>query len=197
MPFVLPALPFEKTALEPVISAETLDYHYGKHHAGYVSKLNTLIIDTNFEKEEDLERVIMTSSGPIYNNASQVWNHTFYWSCLRAPCDDNAPTGQTAELINKSFGGFEAFKEAFVANALSHFGSGWIWLVVDPQDSSRLKIVQTHDGDCPQKLGLGKPVLTCDVWEHAYYVDYRNNRGSYADSFFKIVNWDFVESLLA
>ncbi|KAH8582219.1 superoxide dismutase [Cryptosporidium sp. chipmunk genotype I] len=197
MPFVLPSLPYDKKALEPVISSETLDYHYGKHHAGYVTKLNSLIKSTEFENETDLMKVIMKSSGPIYNNASQIWNHTFYWSCLRSPSETNMPTSKVAKLIEESFGSFELFKESFAANAAGHFGSGWIWLVIDPVNSPKLKIVQTHDGDNPEKLGLGKPVLTCDVWEHAYYIDYRNNRGSYVDKFFSIINWDFVESNLS
>ncbi|KAF7457003.1 superoxide dismutase [Cryptosporidium felis] len=196
MPFTLPALPYDKKALEPVISSETLDYHYGKHHAGYVTKLNSLIVNTEFEKEEDLMKVIMKSSGPIYNNASQIWNHTFYWNCLRSPMDTNAPTPKVLKLIEESFGNLDSFKDTFVSNALSHFGSGWVWLVVDPNNANKLKIVQTHDGDNPEKLGLGKPILTCDVWEHAYYIDYRNDRNSYVKKFFSIVNWEFVDSNL-
>ncbi|TRY49618.1 Manganese/iron superoxide dismutase [Cryptosporidium tyzzeri] len=197
MPFELPPLPYDKKALEPVISPETLDYHYGKHHAGYVTKLNSLIKSTEFENETNLMKVIMKSSGSIYNNASQIWNHTFYWSCLRSPSETNKPTSKVSKLIEESFGSFESFKESFTANATGHFGSGWIWVVIDPINNQKLKIVQTHDGDNPEKLGLGKPVLTCDVWEHAYYIDYRNNRGSYVDQFFSIINWDFVESNLS
>lgn len=194
MCFKLANLPFDKTALEPVISAETLDYHHGKHHAGYVIKLNSLIKGTEFEKETDLVKVIMKSSGPIYNNASQVWNHTFYWNCLRSPTNNNIPNQTLLSMINNSFGSFDSFKESFLTNAIGHFGSGWIWLVIDPKDAQKLKIVQTHDGDHPEKLGLGKPILACDVWEHAYYIDYRNNRSLYVEKFFSIVNWDFVES---
>lgn len=194
MPFELPPLPYDKKALEPVISSETLDYHYGKHHLGYVTKLNSLIKSTEFESETDLMKVIMRSSGPIYNNASQIWNHTFYWSCLRTPSESNAPTPRVAGAIEESFGSFESFKESFATNATGHFGSGWVWVVIDPSNGRKLKIVQTHDGDNPEKLGLGRPILTCDVWEHAYYIDYRNNRGSYVDKFFSIINWDFVES---
>lgn len=192
MTFTLPKLPFEKNALEPVISSETIDYHYGKHHAGYVTKLNSLIEKTEYEKESDIMKIIMKSSGPIYNNACQVWNHTFYWNCLTSPSEKNIPSDHLLKLIQDSFGDFKSFKELFLSNALGHFGSGWVWLVVD--NNKKLKIVQTHDGDHPEKLSLGKPILTCDVWEHAYYIDYRNNRGSYVEKFFDIVNWKFVES---
>ncbi|KAH8741864.1 superoxide dismutase [Cryptosporidium ryanae] len=194
MSFILPSLPYDRAALEPVISAETLDYHHGKHHAGYVTKLNSLVKGTEFESETDLMKVIMRSSGPIYNNACQVWNHTFYWNCLRSPVEGNAPNSKLLNMINNSFGSLDSFKELFLSNALGHFGSGWIWLVIDPDNSGKLKIVQTHDGDYPEKQGLGKPIMACDVWEHAYYIDYRNNRGLYVEKFFSIVNWDFVES---
>ncbi|KAH7647741.1 superoxide dismutase [Cryptosporidium bovis] len=194
MSFTLPSLPYDRTALEPVISAETLDYHHGKHHAGYVTKLNSLLKGTEQEKETDLMKVIMKSSGPIYNNACQVWNHTFYWKCLRSPTEGNTPNSTLLNMINDSFGSLDSFKELFMSNALGHFGSGWIWLVIDPSNNKKLKIVQTHDGDYPEKLGLGKPLMACDVWEHAYYIDYRNNRGLYVEKFFSIINWDFVES---
>jgi len=184
---VLPDLPYAKDALEPHISAETLEYHYGKHHATYVDKLNGLIPGTEFESAS-LEDIIKKASGGIFNNGAQVWNHTFYWNCL-SPNGGGAPEGDLAEAINEAFGGFDAFKEAFTNSAINNFGSGWTWLVKDA--SGKLEIVNTSNAANPMTDGK-TPVLTCDVWEHAYYIDYRNARPKYLESFWNLVNWDFA-----
>lgn len=187
----LPELPFSKDALEPTISKETLEYHYGKHHQGYVNNLNKLIKGTEFE-DMDLEDIIVKSSGGIFNNAAQVFNHTFYWNCL-SPDGGGEPKGKLLDAIKDSFGSFEDFKEKFAETATGTFGSGWAWLVKDKND--KLEIVSTSNAGNP--LTDGKtPLLTCDVWEHAYYIDYRNARPSYVEKFWNIVNWDFVESNL-
>lgn len=187
MSFELPALPYEKNALEPHISAETLEYHYGKHHNTYVVNLNNLIKGTEFEGKS-LEEIIKTSTGGIFNNAAQVWNHTFYWHCL-SPKGGNAPTGAVADAINKAFGSFEAFKEELTKSAVGNFGSGWTWLVKKADGS--LAIVNTSNAATPLTSG-DKPLLTVDVWEHAYYIDYRNARPNYLEHFWALVNWDFV-----
>lgn len=187
MAFELPKLPYEKNALEPHISAETIDYHYGKHHQAYVTKLNELTKGTKNENAT-LEDVIKNSEGPLFNQAAQVWNHTFYWNCL-SPKGGGAPTGKLADKINQAFGSFDKFKEQFTNTALGTFGSGWAWLVQD--NSGSLKIVSTSNAQLPMTQGL-KALLTCDVWEHAYYVDYRNARPKYVEAFWKLVNWDFV-----
>lgn len=183
----LPPLPFAKDALEPVISAETIDYHYGKHHQAYVNNLNKLIAGTEFE-DMPLEDIIRKSSGGIFNNAAQVFNHTFYWHCL-APDTGGKPKGELADAIDQAFGSFEAFKEKFSATAATTFGSGWAWLVKD--SNGKLEIVSTSNAGTPLTEGK-KPLLTCDVWEHAYYIDYRNARPSYIEKFWDLVNWDFV-----
>jgi Fe-Mn family superoxide dismutase len=187
MSFELPALPYEKTALEPFITAETLEYHYGKHHQAYVTNLNGLIPGTEFEKLS-LEEIITKSSGPIFNNAAQVWNHTFYWNCMK-PNGGGHPTGELAAAIDKSFGSFEKFKEEFTKCAVTTFGSGWAWLVKNADGS--LALVSTSNAGCPLTSGQ-KPLLTCDVWEHAYYIVYRNARPKYVEDFWSVVNWDFV-----
>ena len=187
----LPPLPFAKDALEPVISAETLDYHYGKHHQAYVNNLNKLIVGTEFE-DMPLEDIIRKSSGGIFNNAAQVFNHTFYWHCL-APEAGGAPAGKLAEAIDQAFGSIESFKEKFSATAATTFGSGWAWLVKN--DEGKLEIISTSNAGTPLTEGK-KPLLTCDVWEHAYYIDYRNARPSYIEKFWELVNWDFVASNL-
>lgn len=187
MPFTLPELPYEKDALAPHISKETLDYHYGKHHQAYVTNLNKLIVDTPYETMT-LEDIIKGSSGSIFNNAAQVWNHTFYWHCL-SPKGGNQPTGQLADAITQAFGSFEAFKEQFTQTAATTFGSGWAWLVQN--DQKQLKIISTSNANTPIHEGL-TPLLTCDVWEHAYYIDYRNARPDYISAFWKLVNWEFV-----
>ncbi|MEW6742645.1 MAG: Fe-Mn family superoxide dismutase [Planctomycetota bacterium] len=183
----LPPLPYAKNALEPHISAETLDYHYGKHHQAYVTNLNKLIPGTEFE-ELALEEIVKRSSGPIFNNAAQVWNHTFYWQCL-GPHAGGEPTGPVADAIKSVFSSFANFKEKFTNAAVTTFGSGWAWLVKDK--SGRLDIVSTSNAATPLTEGK-KPLLTCDVWEHAYYIDYRNARPKYVDAFWNLVNWKFL-----
>ena len=183
----LPVLPYAKDALSPVLSAETLDYHYGKHHQAYINNLNKLIAGTEYE-DMDLETIIKNSSGSLFNNAAQVFNHNFYWDCL-SPDGGGEPTGSLAEAINKNFGSFAAFKEKFTAVALATFGSGWAWLVKNAQGG--LEIVSTKNAGTPITDGK-TPLLTCDVWEHAYYIDYRNARPAYVEEFWKVVNWDFV-----
>ena len=184
----LPALPYAKDALQPNISAETLEYHYGKHHATYVANLNKLIPGTEFENMS-LEDIVKKSSGGIFNNAAQTWNHTFYWNSL-APNGGGEPSGALAEAINKQFGSFAQFKEKFANAAVTTFGSGWAWLVKNSDGT--LAIESTSNANTPLKDGK-KPLLTCDVWEHAYYIDYRNARAGYVDVFWKIVNWKFAE----
>jgi Fe-Mn family superoxide dismutase len=183
----LPPLPFAKDALEPVISAETIDYHYGKHHQAYVTNLNNLIKGTEFE-HASLEDIVRKSSGPVFNNAAQVWNHTFYWEGL-GPNAGGTPKGRLAQAIDASFGGFAQFVEAFTKAAIGTFGSGWAWLV--QQEDGRLAIVTTPNAATPL-TGKDRPLLTCDVWEHAYYIDYRNARPAYVEAFWKLVNWDAV-----
>ncbi len=185
----LPELPYSRDALSPVISAETIDYHYGKHHQAYVTNLNKLIAGTNYENME-LTDIIKQSSGGIFNNAAQVFNHNFYWNSLK-PNGGGEPTGKLAEAIDKYFGSFAAFKEKFTAVAIATFGSGWTWLVKNADGS--LDIVSTSNAGTP--ITDGKiPLLTCDVWEHAYYIDYRNARPAYVEQFWNLVNWAFAES---
>ncbi|SHI86595.1 superoxide dismutase [Parasporobacterium paucivorans] len=183
----LPSLPYSMDALEPTISKETLEYHYGKHHQAYVTNLNKLIAGTEFENMS-LEDIILKAEGGIFNNAAQVFNHTFYWKCL-SPDGGKEPQGKLAETINQNFGSFTAFKEKFTQTAVGTFGSGWAWLVED--QNGKLEIVSTSNAGNPKTAGK-KPLLTCDVWEHAYYIDYRNARPSYVEKFWSIVNWDFV-----
>ena len=183
----LPELPYPKNALEPHISSETIDFHYGKHHQTYVTNLNNLIQNTEFANAS-LEDIIMKSSGGLFNNAAQVWNHTFYWHCL-APKAGGQPKGALLEAINKTFGSFEEFKQKFTQTAIGTFGSGWAWLVKNKDGS--LALVSTSNAQTPMTSGQ-KALLTCDVWEHAYYVDYRNARPKYVESFWALVNWDFV-----
>ncbi len=192
MSFTLPPLPYEKNALEPEISAETIEYHYGKHHQAYVNNLNNLIPGTEFEKMS-LEEIIKKSSGGVFNNAAQVWNHTFYWNCL-SPNGGGEPTGELADLINKHFGSFVAFKEKFSDAAVKTFGSGWAWLVQNKDGS--LEIISTSNAGTPMTNGQ-TALLTCDVWEHAYYIDYRNARPKYVEAFWSLVNWKHAASLLA
>ncbi len=187
MSFELPNLPYEKNALEPHISAETLEFHHGKHHATYVNKLNEMVPGTEFEGKS-LEDIIMKASGGIFNQAAQVWNHTFYWNCM-GPNAGGEPTGDVADAINKAFGSFAEFKEKFAASAAGNFGSGWTWLVKNSDGS--VEIVNTSNAANPMTDGK-TPLLTCDVWEHAYYIDYRNARPKYVEAFWNLVNWDFV-----
>ncbi len=188
MEHTLPPLPYPKEALAPNISAETLEYHYGKHHAAYVANLNTLIKGTEFENMS-LEDIVKKSSGGIFNNAAQTWNHTFYWNSL-SPNGGGEPSGPLADAINKSFGSFAAFKEKFTNTAVTTFGSGWAWLVKGPDGT--LTVESTSNAMTPLKDGR-QALLTCDVWEHAYYIDYRNARPAYVDAFWKIVDWKGVE----
>ncbi|MCB1192949.1 MAG: superoxide dismutase [Fe] [Leptospiraceae bacterium] len=187
----LPELPYAQDALAPHISKETLEYHYGKHHQAYITNLNKLIPGTEFEKLS-LEEIVKKSSGGIFNNAAQVWNHTFYWNCL-SPKGGGEPSGALADAINKAFGSFATFKEKFSNTAVTTFGSGWAWLVKNSDGS--LALESTSNAGTPLTSGK-KPLLTCDVWEHAYYIDYRNARPKYVETFWNIVNWDFVASNL-
>ena len=187
MAIELPALPYDRTALAPHISAETIDFHYGKHHQTYVTNLNNQIKGTEFDNL-DLEAIIRKAQGGMFNNAAQVWNHTFYWNCL-SPGGGGEPGGKLGDAINAAFGSFTAFKEQFTNTALTTFGSGWAWLV-QRQDGS-LALVSTPNAATPL-TGTDKALLTCDVWEHAYYIDYRNARAKYVEAFWNLVNWDFV-----
>ncbi len=187
MTHVLPPLPYAKDALKPVISAETIDFHYGKHHQAYVTNLNNLVPGTKFENAS-LEEIVMQADGGIFNNAAQVWNHTFYWNGL-SPDGGGEPTGALATAIDQAFGSFSAFREAFVKSAVGNFGSGWTWLVKG--EDGKLAIVNTSNAANPMRDGK-KPLLTIDVWEHAYYIDYRNARPKYLDEIWKLVNWNFV-----
>jgi Fe-Mn family superoxide dismutase len=184
----LPPLPYAKEALAPHISAETLEFHYGKHHAAYVANLNKLIPGTEFENMA-LEEIVKKASGGIFNNAAQIWNHTFYWNSL-SPNGGGEPTGALADAINKQFGSFAQFKEKFANTAVTTFGSGWAWLIKNGDGS--LAIESTSNAGTPLKEGK-QALLTCDVWEHAYYIDYRNARAAYVEAFWKIVNWKFAE----
>jgi len=187
MAITLPELPYAIDALEPQISEETLEYHYGKHHATYVAKLNPLIEGTDLA-DADLETIIKNSEGGVFNNAAQVWNHTFYWNCL-SPNGGGEASGPVADAINTAFGSFEAFNEQFTNSAVNNFGSGWTWLVKNTDGS--VSIVNTGNADTPITTDA-KPLLTVDVWEHAYYIDYRNARPAYMEAFWNLVNWDFV-----
>ena len=183
----LPNLPYANDALEPHISAETIEFHYGKHHATYVAKLNGMLAGTEFESAT-LEEMIMGASGGIFNNAAQIWNHSFYWNCL-SPDGGGTPELGLDEAIDRDFGNFEAFKDQFAASAVGNFGSGWTWLVKN--SAGNLEIVNTDDAENPMKQEH-LPLLTCDVWEHAYYIDYRNKRPDYIAAFWQLVNWEFV-----
>ena len=187
MAFELPALPYANDALAPHISAETIEYHYGRHHRAYVTNLNNLT-EGKPEANQSLEALIKTAEGGLFNNAAQVWNHTFYWNCL-SPNGGGAPSGDAAAAINQLSGGFDAFKQAFGAAAAGNFGSGWTWVVKDA--SGALAIENTSNAGCPIRDGK-TPILTIDVWEHAYYIDYRNARPDYIGAFWNLVNWDFV-----
>ncbi|GAB6263140.1 superoxide dismutase [Fe] [Photobacterium sp. R1] len=193
MAFELPALPYEKNALEPHISQETLEYHHGKHHNTYVVKLNGLIEGTEYA-DKSLEEIIKTSTGGVFNNAAQIWNHTFYWHCL-SPNGGGEPTGEVADAIVKAFGSFEDFKAKFTDAAINNFGSSWTWLVKKADGS--LDIVNTSNAGTPLTEAGVTPLLTVDLWEHAYYIDYRNLRPDYMNAFWALVNWEFVAKNLA
>ncbi|MDH5378843.1 MAG: superoxide dismutase [Fe] [Gammaproteobacteria bacterium] len=188
----LPELPYAMDALEPHISKETLEFHYGKHHQTYVTNLNNLVKGTEYESMT-LEEIINKASGGLFNNAAQVWNHTFYWNCL-SPNGGGEPTGAVADAINKAFGSFEEFKQKFSQTAITTFGSGWGWLVKNGDGS--LALTSTGNAGTPMTQGQ-TALLTCDVWEHAYYIDYRNARPKYVESFWNLVNWDFVAQNLS
>lgn len=196
MAIELPALPYEKNALEPQISAETLEYHYGKHHNTYVVKLNGLIEGTEFA-DKTLEQIVKTSSAGVFNNAAQIWNHTFYWNSLtpNAAQAANAPTGALADAINASFGSFEEFQAKFTDSAINNFGSSWTWLVKNADGG--LAIVNTSNAATPLTDESVTPLITVDLWEHAYYIDYRNLRPSYMAAFWSLANWDFAAANFA
>ncbi|HET6602731.1 MAG TPA: Fe-Mn family superoxide dismutase [Xanthomonadaceae bacterium] len=187
MAIELPPLPYARDALAPHISSETLDYHYGKHHQAYVDNLNKQIAGSELEGME-LDKIIRKAQGGMFNNAAQVWNHTFYWHCM-APRGGGEPDGKLADAINKAFGSFAQFREEFGKAAIGTFGSGWAWLV--QRDDGSLGIVSTQNANTPI-TGSDRPLLTCDVWEHAYYIDYRNARPKYVEAFWNLVNWGFV-----
>jgi Fe-Mn family superoxide dismutase len=187
MEHTLPPLPYAMDALQPHISKETLEYHYGKHHQAYVTNLNNLIKGTEYENAS-LEEIIKKSSGGVFNNSAQVWNHTFFWNCM-APNAGGAPTGALADAINAKYGSYDKFKEEFTKSCVSNFGSGWTWLVKKGDGS--VDIVNTSNAGTPL-TSADKPLLTCDVWEHAYYIDYRNARPKFVEAFWNVVNWDFV-----
>jgi Fe-Mn family superoxide dismutase len=188
MAFTLPPLPYDKNALAPHISAETLDFHHGKHHQAYVTNLNKAL-EGKPEANKSLEDIILASDGPVFNNAAQVWNHTFYWSSMK-PNGGGQPSGDLADAIKRDFGSFEKFSEAFSNAAATQFGSGWAWLVLGKD--KKLAVTKTSNADLPLKHGE-KALLTIDVWEHAYYIDYRNARPKYIETFLKsLVNWDFA-----
>lgn len=188
----LPELPYAMDALQPHISKETLEFHYGKHHNAYVTNLNNLVSGTEFENMS-LENIVKKApAGGVFNNAAQVWNHSFYWNCL-SPNGGGEPTGKLLDLINESFGSFDKLKEQFAKSAVTNFGSGWTWLVQN--SNGKLELINTSNAGTAltsEKTAL----LTCDVWEHAYYVDYRNARPQYVDAFWNLVNWEFVEKNL-
>jgi len=191
MAFELPELPWAKDALAPHISPDTIDYHYGKHHQANVNNLNNLVKGTDLEGKS-LEEVVRSSEGGVFNNAAQVWNHTFYWHSMK-PGGGGEPTGKVAELIKSSFGGYAEFRKEFAQAAATQFGSGWAWLVAD---GDKLEIVKTPNAETPLTTSK-KPLLTIDVWEHAYYIDYRNARPTYIDTFLDhLVNWDFANQNL-
>ena len=193
MSFSIPPLPWGYDALVGKgISKEQVTFHYDKHHQGYVTKLNAAANANPELAKKSVETLIASEKGPIFNLAAQIWNHTFYWNCL-SPNGGGQPKGKLMQAIEADFGSFDKFKEEFTAAAVGHFGSGWAWLVRD--SSNKLRVVQTHDAGCPLADGQ-KPLLTCDVWEHAYYIDYRNDRAAYVKAFWEAVNWEFVESNL-
>lgn len=182
----MPPLPYDKKALSPYISEQTLEFHYGKHHKGYVDKLNLQIQGQSFDKA-NLEEILKNSEGGLFNLSAQAWNHEFYWNCLSAPSQNTIPT-ELKNALERDFGSMDEFQSQFTKESLAHFGSGWAWLV---RENGQLKVISTHDADTPLVHGL-TPLLTCDVWEHAYYLDYQNNRAKYLENFWKIVNWNFI-----
>ncbi len=190
MSLTLPPLPWARDALEPHLSAETIEYHYGKHHLAYLDKLNELIAGTEFAGEP-LERIIRSSSGGIFNNAAQVWNHSFYWQCLAPPGGQAAgePAGELAAALTAAFGSIDEFRGQFTAAAIATFGSGWVWLVRTTDGKPAIR--STANAANPLTTGE-KPLIACDVWEHAYYIDYRDDRRRYLEAFWHLVNWRFA-----
>lgn len=189
----LPKLPYKRDALEPHISQKTIDYHYGQHHAGYVKNLNNLIEGSHFENM-NLETIIKNSEGSIFNNAAQVWNHTFYWNCMSSE-ENIMPQAVLLKNIERDFGSYDDLKQLFIKQAATLFGSGWLWLVCDK--NGKLSLLQTSNADTPIARDEFKPLLTCDVWEHAYYLDQQNQRLAYLNEFWQIINWRFVEKRLS
>ncbi|MBR6775078.1 MAG: superoxide dismutase [Bacteroidales bacterium] len=189
----LPKLPYKRDALEPHISQKTIDYHYGQHHAGYVKNLNNLIEGSHFENM-NLETIIKNSEGSIFNNAAQVWNHTFYWNCMSSE-ENIMPQAVLLKNIERDFGSYDDLKQLFIKQAATLFGSGWLWLVCDK--NGKLSLIQTSNADTPIARDEFKPLLTCDVWEHAYYLDQQNQRLAYLNEFWQIINWRFVEKKLS
>ena len=193
MAFELPALPYPQDGLAPHISAETLSFHHGKHHAAYVNNLNNFVAADAALRGKSLEEIVRSASGGVFNNAAQVWNHSFYWNSMK-PQGGGRPSGALAQAIDAAFGSFEAFQAAFEKAAGGQFGSGWAWLVSDAQGA--LRITTTSNAGCPLTEAATTPILTCDVWEHAYYVDYRNARPEYIKAWWNVVNWDFANQNL-
>ncbi len=192
MAITLAPLPYAKDALAPYLTAETLEYHYGKHHNAYVVNLNKFIDDGKADGAKTLEQIILSSDGPVFNNAAQVWNHTFFWNSMK-PAGGGKPTGKIAAQIAADFGSYDAFRAEFIAAAMGQFGSGWAWLVLD---GGKLKITKTSNADLPMKAGQ-TAIITIDVWEHAYYIDYRNLRQKWAETFLdSLVNWEFANANL-
>jgi Fe-Mn family superoxide dismutase len=187
MPFELLALPFDKKALVPYISEETIEFHYGKHHQTYVNNLNQLIVGTDFATKS-LSEIVCNATGTIFNNAAQIWNHDFYWHSLQGRANSKDLSAELIGAINKSFGSLENFKDSFTKAALGLFGSGWVWLV---NGTKGLEVISTSNAGTPITMKL-TPLLVCDVWEHAYYIDYRNGRAKYLEAFWQIVNWQFA-----
>jgi len=190
MKFELPKLPYSMSDLKPHVSSETLEFHYGRHHKAYVDKTNAMIEGTKFANAT-LEQIVQESEGGLFNNAAQAWNHTFYWNCMTPANQTTPPKGGLLESIKRDFGSLEDFKKSFTQTAMNTFGSGWAWLVKE-KSSQLLTLVSTSNAENPMRQGL-VPLLVCDVWEHAYYVDYRNERAKYLEGFWNLINWNFVE----
>ena len=187
-----PELPYRKDALAPHISEKTMDYHYGKHHKGYFDKLNALIVDTPFA-QQSLVEIVRSSDGALFNNAAQAWNHILYWDSM-SPKTDQMPTGELLNAITRDFGGIDELKSTFTTAALNTFGSGWAWLVINSE--KKLAVVSTSNAHNPLDMPGTTPLLACDVWEHAYYLDTQNNRASYLDHFWTVCNWEYVHEQL-
>jgi Fe-Mn family superoxide dismutase len=188
----LPDLKYSLSALEPFLSRETLEFHYGRHHQGYVNKLNELVQGTPEQDMSLSELVVVAAEGPLFNNAGQHWNHSFFWNCM-SPDAALVPRGPFLQAIERDFGSWEAFQDEFEKQGASHFGSGWVWLVREDR-GGRLSVRTTHDAGNPLRMGDAHPLLVCDLWEHAYYIDYRNERARFLKAFWNFVNWSFVQA---